>query len=78
MQEPQVQSLGKISGIGKSNPQQYSCLANPMGRGALKATLHGVTESDTTEAIEHVLCSLPVQLLRPLTVIDLFIVSVVL
>ena len=38
------------------NPFQYSCLENPMDRGAWRATGHGVTESDTTEHI-HVLYS---------------------
>ena len=28
------------------NPLQYSCLGNPMDRGAWWATVHGVTESD--------------------------------
>ena len=33
------------------NPLQYSCLENPMGRGALIATVHrqGCKESDMTE-----------------------------
>ena len=26
---------------------QYSCLENPMGRGAWRATVHGVTKSQT-------------------------------
>ena len=29
------------------NPLQYSCLGNPMDRGAWKATDHGVTKSQT-------------------------------
>ena len=30
------------------NPQQYSCLGNPMDRGAWRATVHGLQESDMT------------------------------
>ena len=29
------------------NPLQYSCLGNPMDRGAWWATVHGVTKSQT-------------------------------
>ena len=35
---------------GHGNPLQRSCLKNPMDRGAWRATVHRVTESDTTEA----------------------------
>jgi len=38
---------------GNGNSLQYSCLENPMDRGAWRATVHGVTESDMTEAAEH-------------------------
>ena len=44
---------GLIPGLGRSprggygNPLQYSCLENPMDRGAWKATVHGVEKSQT-------------------------------
>ena len=45
--------LGLIPGSGRSpgeengNPLQYSCLGNPMDRGAWSATVQGVAESQT-------------------------------
>ena len=48
--------MGSIPGSGRSpregngNPLQYSCLRNPMDRGAWWATVHEVAKSqDTTE-----------------------------
>ena len=42
--------FGKSLEEGNGNPLQYSCLGNPMDRGAWRATVHGVTEEwDTTE-----------------------------
>ena len=44
-----IPGLGRSPGVGNGHPFQYSCLGNPMDRGALWATVHGVTkESDTT------------------------------
>ena len=41
-------------GEGNGNPLQYSCLENPVDRGAWwAARLWGRTESDTTEATYH-------------------------
>ena len=40
-------SLGYCSGEGNGNPLQYSCLENPMGRGAWWAAVHGVSKSWT-------------------------------
>ena len=44
--------LGSIPGSGHGNPLQYACLETPMGRGAWRATVRRVAESDTTEATE--------------------------
>ena len=45
--EGSIPGLGRSSGEGASNPFQYSCLENPMDRGAWKDTVHGVTKSQT-------------------------------
>ena len=37
-----------LPGEGNGNPLQYSCLENPMDRGACRATVHGVTHSKVT------------------------------
>ena len=42
-----IPGLGRSSGEGNGNPLQYSCLRNPMDRGALWAIVHGVTKSQT-------------------------------
>ena len=46
-QEMQLQSLGQedLPEEGNGNPLQYSCLENPMDRGAWWATVHGVSKS---------------------------------
>ena len=36
-----------ISGEGNGTPLQYSCLENPMDRGAWEASVHGVAKSRT-------------------------------
>ena len=36
--------LGRYRGVGNDNPLQYSCLGNPMERGAWQATDHAVTK----------------------------------
>ena len=42
-----IPELGRPPGEGNGNPLQYSCLENPMDRGAWKATVHGVAKSQT-------------------------------
>ena len=60
-QELRVQSLGweDSPGVGNGNPLRYSCLENPMDRGARQATVHGVMEeSDMTERLHFQGCIL--------------------
>ena len=39
--------LGRSPGGGSGNPFQYSCLENPMNRGAWQAIVHRVAQSQT-------------------------------
>ena len=44
-----VPGSGRSPGEGNGNPLQYSCLGNPINRGAWWAIVHGVAkESDST------------------------------
>ena len=38
---------GRSPGRGNGNPLQYSCLGNPMDRGAWRATVQGVAKSQS-------------------------------
>ena len=40
-------------GVGNGNPLQYSCLRNPMDRGAWQATVHGVAKSQGMTEYAH-------------------------
>ena len=42
-----IPGLGRSPGEGNGNPLQYSCLRNPMDRGAWRATVHEVAMSQT-------------------------------
>ena len=70
-------SLGSGRAPGEENgyPLQYSCLGNPMDRGAQGATVHGVTESQTQQWLNNnnmpLHCLLPL-LLRSQLLIALF------
>ena len=45
-----VPGSGRSLGGGEGNPLQYSCLENPMDRGAWQAVVHGIAESVMTAA----------------------------
>ena len=53
-----IAGLGGSSGGGNGNPLQYSCLGNPMDRGAWGATVHGVAnaKSQTRLSDQHPQC----------------------
>ena len=61
MQETQDQVLGQEDppGEGNGNPLHYSCLENPMDRGALQATAHGIAKSWTRLSDQRFHFSLP-------------------
>ena len=42
-----IPGSGRSPGEGNGNPLQYSCLDNPMDRGAWSATVHGAAKSQT-------------------------------
>ena len=44
-----IPESGRSPGGGNGNPLQYSCLENPMDRGAWWATVHRVAKRDMTE-----------------------------
>ena len=45
--EASIPGLGRSPGEGNGNPLQYSCLEKPMDRAAWRATVHGVSQSQT-------------------------------
>ena len=54
-----ARDVGSVPGEGNGNVLQYSCLENPLDRGARQATVHGVTKSWTQLTIHiHALLTL--------------------
>ena len=51
-----IPGLGQSPGGGHGNPLQYSCLENPMDRGAWWATVQGVAVLDMTEHLSTAVC----------------------
>ena len=50
-----IPGLGRSPEEGNGNPLKYSCLENPMDRGAQWATVHGVAKSWTQPSDYHLL-----------------------
>ena len=48
-----IPGWGRSPGEGNGNLLQYSCRGNPMDRGAWRATVHAVTESDRPERLKQ-------------------------
>ena len=48
-----IPGLGRSPGEGNGNPLQYSCLENPMDRGAWQAIVHGVAKSLSDSTHTH-------------------------
>ena len=44
-----IPGLGTSPGEGNGNPLQNSCLRNPMGKEAWRATIHGVTKKSQAQ-----------------------------
>ena len=42
-----ISGLERSPGEGNDNPLQYSCVENPMDRGAWHGTVHGIAKSQT-------------------------------
>ena len=67
--------MGSIPGLGRSpaegneNPLQYSCLENPMDRGAWRATVHGCPEDHRAMPLASDLSPLNIYMLQKETYI---------
>ena len=48
-----IHGSGRSPGEGNGNTLQYSCLENPMDRGAWRATVHGVTKNQIGLSNSH-------------------------
>ena len=51
-----IPELGRCAGGGNGNSLQYSCLENPMDKGAWQATVHGVKKNVTEQPSNNSMC----------------------
>ena len=49
-----IPGSGRSPGEGNGNPLKYSCLGNPIDRGAWQVTVHGVSKSWTQLSDYHI------------------------
>ena len=68
-----IPGLGRSPGEGSDNSLQYSCLENPMDRGAWQATVHRVTKSWTQlkQLSTHTLILPPILITATLKILTL-------
>ena len=77
-----VRNMGSIPGLGRSpgggngNQLRYSCLENPMDRGAWGAKVHGVTKGQTQLKQFSMYASMP-ELKNDLCLLILFILNMI-
>ena len=58
-----IPGLGRSPGEGNGNPLQYSCLENPLDRGAWQAIVHRVAKSQTRlKQLSTMVCELNINL----------------
>ena len=54
-----IPGSGRSPGGGHGNPLQYSCLKNPVDRGAWCVTVHGITQSNVTKVTSRSCMHMP-------------------
>ena len=67
-----IPESGKFPGVGNGNPLHYFYLQNSMNRGALWATVHGVTKSQTQQST-HTHTHTHIQPLEVSSVVSLYL-----